>query len=107
MGFIEPEAPDLGSCCVCGKTGPTVRNVLMLKFKAPQPGKGWGCFVCGLKNDGAVAVVCDECLGDPDAGSKVDIKFACVGYPQDNQRISLDQLAEPFDHNMARHKPLN
>jgi hypothetical protein len=104
---MREETPDLGSCCCCGKTGPSVRNVMMLKVKAPVAGRGWGCFVCGLPSDGAVAVLCDECLGDKPEGSQPDIKFACIGYPQENQRVPLDQLTEPFDHIISRHEPLN
>jgi hypothetical protein len=35
--------PDLGPCCACGITGPTVRNFLALAKKASIPGHGWGC----------------------------------------------------------------
>ena len=52
---------DLGQCCACGKSGPDVRNIVMLSFRGPDPGKGWGCLQCGLPTDGASAVLCDGC----------------------------------------------
>jgi len=73
------ETTDLGSCCGCG-THEGVNNTVMLPYRAPVPGKGWGCFVCGLPLDGAIAVLCDECL------TKNQIIFVCVGYPSDDVR---------------------
>ncbi len=58
----EDEPPDLGPCCACGKSGPDVRNIMMLHVRAPVPGTGWGCFACKLPLNGAVAVLCDICL---------------------------------------------
>ena len=70
------DAPiDLGMCCACRLAGPTVRNIMMIPFRAPVPGKGWGCLVCRLPSDGAVAVVCDACLesGAPIVVSRVSM----------------------------------
>jgi hypothetical protein len=100
MNTIDDQVPDLGRCCACGKRGPDVRNVMMLNKKAPVPGQGWGCFVCGLPADGAVAVVCDGCLD-----SEAAIRWACVGYPGEDQRTGVDTLTEPFEHDLARHEP--
>lgn len=92
---------DLGPCCACGKEGPDVRNILCLHQKGPTPGKGWGCFTCGLPPDGAVAVLCDDCL----ANAAVEIRFVCLGWPREG-RIPIEDLPfEPFDHNMAYHRP--
>jgi hypothetical protein len=99
LGFLDecpgpPEpAPDLGPCCNCGSTE-DVRNVLMLNHRAPVPGTGWGCVVCNLPHDGAVAVLCDSCAdkGDP-------IRAVCVGYPKNGKRMPLDQLPQgDFEH---------
>jgi len=74
---------DLGSCCGCGKTDKTVRNVIMLDRKAPEPGKGWGCVVCNLPPDGASVILCDECLEKkPQPLDKI-----VMGYPGENRRI--------------------
>jgi hypothetical protein len=90
---------DLGSCCACRKSGPTVRNIITLPVRSPTPGFGWGCFVCNLPSDGAVAVLCDACLerGMP-------ILDVCHGYPKENMRMSRESCREAFDHDPARHE---
>jgi hypothetical protein len=90
---------DLGSCCACRKAGPTVRNIVCLPVRAPVPGKGWGCFVCGLPSNGAVAVLCDTCLE-----SGAPIRDVCHGYPKENMRMSRESCIEAFDHDPARHE---
>lgn len=92
----EPDVPDLGPCCVCEKTGPDVCNILALHKLAPIPGRGWGCFQCGLPQNGAVAVVCDGCL-------EKDLRYACRGYPGQDGRVPIDQLQGDFRHDLARH----
>jgi hypothetical protein len=89
---------NLGKCCVCEREGPSVRNVMMLDRRSPVEGPGcWGCFQCGLPTAGAVAALCDECLA-----RKLTPKFACVGPPENNQRVPIDSL-EPFEHDMSKH----
>ncbi len=91
---------DLGRCCSCEKDGSDVRNIISLHYRAPEAGKGWGCFVCGLPSDGAVAVLCDDCM-DPDYGF---LRFVCAGYPFENRRVSLgDVVGKGFNHNMDYH----
>jgi hypothetical protein len=87
---------DLGPCCVC-ETTTDVHNVLMLRAKAPIAGHGWGCVVCDLPSDGAVAVVCDACVGQP-------LKFACRGYPASDGRIPIGELTGTHEHDLARHR---
>ena len=50
------EVPNLGPCCHCGRTD-DVRTIVMLSRRGPMPGCGWGCVVCGLPLDGAIAVL--------------------------------------------------
>lgn len=89
---------DLGACCACGGSE-NVRNIICLNRKGPTPGKGWGCFVCGLPQDGAVAVLCDDCL---EWGAK--IRFVCIGYPASDGRMPIEELPdEPFEHNLTYH----
>ncbi len=84
-------------------------NLMMLHWRGPDSarGKGWGCFVCGLPSDGAMAAVCRRCIpddwepGQPRPGG--EIRFACTGYVGEPGRIPLTELVEPFEHNMARH----
>jgi hypothetical protein len=92
------EIMQLGPCCACGTTGPTVRNILMLDEVAPEPGTGWGCFQCGLPDDGCLAVLCDACL-EADA----PITQMVMGYPGEGRRQPRDPQAAPFRHVMARH----
>jgi hypothetical protein len=62
LGGEEEQVPDLGPCCGCEVTTLGACNIVMLDKKAPVAGAGWGCLVCELPHDGAVAVLCDACL---------------------------------------------
>ena len=91
------DRPKLGACCTCG-TMTGVRNIMLLDRRAPVAGTGWGCAVCQVPNDGAIAVLCDECTGLP-------TRTICVGYPGENKRIPLDELPdEPFGHHLEFHQ---
>jgi hypothetical protein len=57
---MNGDMPDLGPCCMCGIPEP--QAIVMLSRRAAVPGHGWGCVVCGLPPDGAVAVLCDPCF---------------------------------------------
>ena len=102
----EPEAeiPDLGPCCACGEEGSSaaVRNIVMLEQKAPVAGTGWMCLVCGLPPDGAVAVVCDQCLALQEHGRR-PIRFAVSGYPASGERVPVEYLAGEHAHDLSRH----
>lgn len=91
---------NLGTCCICGGAENVV-NIIMLPFKAKTPGSGWGCFQCGLPMDGAVAVLCDDCIGKYENGTP--IKYAVDGYPFENRRIPVEELTEPFKHDLSKH----
>lgn len=91
----------MGSCCACGKTGDDVINIVCIEKKLPLglgSGKGWGCFACGLENDGAVAVVCESCLV-----KDTPIINVCVGYPGDDVRIEVESLTEKYEHDLKFH----
>lgn len=96
---------DLGPCCICERAGADVRNIMMLNKQAPQAGTGWGCVVCGLPNDGAVAVVCDACIGD---GTDVEsrLRFVIAGYASEHQRVPIAQLSGMHEHDRAQHPEL-
>lgn len=96
----NPDEPELGPCCACGQASDTVRNIIMLDKRAPTPGVGcWACFVCNLPAEGAVAVLCDDCLG-----RGAHISFACDGPPGSGRRVPIEQLTETFDHDMSKHQ---
>ncbi len=44
-------------------------------------------------------MICDNCLE-----SEAAILFVCVGYPGQDQRALVDDLEEPFEHDLARHE---
>jgi hypothetical protein len=99
--------PDLGPCCICEIEGPQVRNIIMLNQLSPIPGKGWGCFACGLPRNGAVAVVCDDCLDGFGDLVVSELRFACRGYPGKDGRVPIEELTGEFDHNVLKHPELN
>lgn len=92
------ESINLGTCCSCGGTD-GVRNIMTLHKKAPEPGKGWGCVVCSLPSDGAVAVLCDECLE-----TEQPIRFAVKGYPASGERVPIEELSGVHEHNKTKHE---
>jgi hypothetical protein len=89
---------DLGPCCACEATA-GVRNIIMLHKLAPILGTGWGCVVCGLPCDGAIAVLCDGCVG-----AKRPARFAVFGLASERRRIPVADLADDFDHDLAKHR---
>jgi hypothetical protein len=95
-----------GNCCICNIHNNTVRNIVLLERKNTiNPGKGWGCVICDLPEDGAVAILCDPCAKKlmnhaKSVGYDDDslIKYACAEYPVEPERIPLSQLIEPYKH---------
>ena len=91
---------DLGTCCCCGKEDATVRNLIMLNQRAPEPGTGWGCVVCHLPPDGAAAIVCDSCV----LGT-LEIKEVICGRPAEKRRTPIHAIApDLFEHDMKIHE---
>lgn len=96
LDAVEEFSQDLGPCCTCG-TRVGVTNIVMLPLRGPSPGTGWGCVVCDLPADGAIAVLCDACTEQP-------IKTVCDGYPKEGKRVAIDDLPPgEFDHDAAKH----
>jgi hypothetical protein len=90
---------DLGTCCVCCGSDHVV-HVIMINRRGPQPGKGWGCVVCGLPLDGAIVVMCNACIA-----RDADPVFVCDGFPSEGKRVPIHTLSpEPFDHDPASHR---
>jgi hypothetical protein len=87
----------LGPCCNCGSEA-DVAHIVMLPRRGPVPGFGWGCAACGLPPDGAIAVLCDHCIGQK-------VAFVCEGYPHAGKRAPVACLSEDvFDHDMRLHE---
>lgn len=101
LKLVDSDAPDLGPCCACERSAPevTVRNVLQLDQRAPVAGTGWGCFTCGLATDGAIAVLCDDCLE-----AKTPLRFVVSGWATAQGRADATAPVEPFGHIMERHR---
>lgn len=86
------------TCCACGREK-RVRNIVMLDQKALTPGAGWGCVVCNLPNDGAVAVICDEC-----AANGTPLQFAVDGYLESGALVAIGELPDiPHAHDLKLH----
>jgi len=98
----DDERPDLGPCCACGRDRPDARNLLMLHRRAPVPGSGWGCLACGAPADGAVAVVCDDCLPLGEAG----LRWVVLGMAAEKRRAPISECGGPFGHDESRHPEL-
>ena len=91
--------PSLGKCCVCEKEDKTVRNIMMVHRRAPTPGTGWGCVVCGLSPDGAIAVFCDACFD-----AHEEARFICDGYAVENKRVPYSSCPMEFEHDEPKHE---
>jgi hypothetical protein len=88
---------NFGPCCACEKDEGEIKNIVMLNQKGPMSGKGWGCLVCGLPPEGAVASLCDECmeLGRP-------IKYAIADF-ETKARVPIESLGAEHDHDWSKH----
>jgi hypothetical protein len=75
-----------------------LRNVVLLTLKAPVPGTGWGCVVCDLPLDGAIALVCDSCID-----AHANITQAVVGTPPTGDRVAISALTGTHDHDPRLH----
>jgi hypothetical protein len=87
---------DTGLCCACNKEPAT--GILMLERQAPIPGTGWGCVVCGIPMNGAIAVLCDSC-----GVGNTKVMFACFGNLTDKKRIDIRQLKGSHRHDLSKH----
>ena len=98
---MSEHQPTLGPCCACDKTGPDVRNIMMLHKKNPIPGRGWGCLQCGLSRDGACYVLCDPCLE-----KKAEPLWSCRGWPGSDGRVPIGDLTGEHNHDLSKHPEL-
>jgi len=96
------DAPDLGPCCVCGGLE-DVQTIVMLDKKAPIAGTGWGCVVCDLPSDGAVAVVCDLCAAAFESVSDPPFQYAVSGWPGAGGRVPIGELQGTHAHDLTKH----
>jgi hypothetical protein len=98
----------VGRCCCCDQVA-ELPNLMMLDVRGPDTatGKGWGCAVCGLPADGAMAALCRRCIpddwqpGQPKPAG--EIRFACTGYVSEPGRVPRAELVEAFEHDSKKH----
>jgi hypothetical protein len=94
-------------CCWCGETR-VCRNIILLPRLAPVPGTGWSCLFCGLPEDGAIAVGCDECMAD--GAHERTPTWVCSGWaaPTDGvaaERVRYEDLPDTvFEHRLGFHE---
>lgn len=96
----------LGTCCICGVEGPSVRTIALLNAKIPIRGHGWGCVQCDLPPHGASAVVCDACVDTYGSFCEDHLRFACRGYPGTEGRLPIEDLRGEHGHNPQKHPEL-
>lgn len=87
-----------GPCCACGAVGRPLNCFVQINKKMPEPGTGWGCFICGLPMDGALAAICSECANALRAPTHI-----VVGFVHEGRRVPISDLNEEFHHIEAHH----
>ena len=90
-----------GRCCACNEVKSNVRNFIALDLRAPQPGTGWGCVVCHLPLDGALAVVCDECKK-----KGAVVRWVICGPVWNGERLAIEAVTVKFGHHVHLHPEL-
>ena len=91
------------TCCACGQCAIS-RNIAMLPWLCALPGKGWGCVVCGIPANGAIAIICDRCA---ETGKDIaDIAWACCGDGAGFEPIDLTKARGEFGHDLSKHPEL-
>lgn len=103
MSEVDDDGVPTGPCCNCLRVG-RLRNLVLLSRRGPTPGQGWGCVECGLPFDGAVALLCDDCM----SGAAATPRFVCQGFAAaDEPRVPFESLSpEVFDHDPSKHPEL-
>jgi len=100
--FARPDLSDrdvpLGRCCHCNEN--EADHIILLPYRAPVDGTGWGCHNCDAPCDGAISVVCTECLEPYEVSTLKDMALTvCVGFPADNVRVVKSAVIDrPYWH---------
>lgn len=87
---------NLGRCCACGGSDDVV-NAVCLPHKTPYAW-GWGCACCGLPDQGAIAVLCDDCIA-----AEAPIREFVKGPVAENERAPIEELTEAWEHDLSQH----
>jgi hypothetical protein len=87
---------------VCGQENDSVRTMIYLPFRAPLAGTGWCCGMCRTDYDGAIAVLCDECLERKDPIAQ--LRWVVCGPIHSLERIAIeDAPRERIEHDVEQH----
>ena len=91
---------DYGPCCIC-ESETDVLNIIQLDYKVKSE-SGWGCIVCGVPAEGAVAIVCDPCFEKYSDTIEDEIRFLMDGR---ERRIPVPPIEGriPHEHDLSRH----
>lgn len=100
-----PLSQDYGPCCGCGAPFGTNAPFMLIRLHmpAPVPWSGWGCAVCQLPPDGALAVICSACF------EQAVLPCQAIRGPVGSKaRVEIHPLAililpPEFDHNHLLH----
>jgi hypothetical protein len=72
---------------------------MCLSKRSPY-GFGWGCAQCHLPAEGAIVVLCDECLD-----AEAPIREVIKGPAEQGERLPYEEIAnwEDFEHDLSQH----
>lgn len=98
----DEQLKDFGACCACLLRKPVeqVQTLVLIDRRTPY-GDGWGCLQCHLPEEGAIAVLCNECVE-----GQVQIRQFIKGKVLSHERAPFAELTEPFEHRPAYHPEL-
>lgn len=68
---------EYGTCCVCESEMETC-GIIQLGYKVESE-SGWGCYQCGLPMEGAIAIVCGDCVDKHAETIEDQIKYLMDG----------------------------
>lgn len=68
---------EYGTCCVCESEMETC-GIIQLGYKVESE-SGWGCFQCDLPMEGAIAIVCGDCVDKYGENVEDQIKYLMDG----------------------------
>ena len=92
---------EYGCCCICESTQ-NVNNLIQLDYKVESE-SGWGCVRCGLKMEGAIAIICDDCVETHGKSEDLEAKIKLL--MNGIKRIPAPPVAArvPHEHDLSRH----
>lgn len=92
---------EYGCCCICESTQ-NVNNLIQLDYKVESE-SGWSCVQCGLKAEGAIAIICDACFDKHGKSGDLEAKIKLL--MNGIKRIPAPPVAArvPHEHDLSRH----